>query len=128
MSEVPAITLVKKQVIADRPADLTPQDEALEQTLSMLCSFYSVSDFISFVSSPKFSSLAMKEKPWIGFEIGLYKDHTKTIDFFASDQEFILADVANTGAFEQHMWKGSAIDELEQALLLWLNFAVGSTQ
>ena len=70
----------------------------------------------------------MKEKPWIGFEIGLYKDHTKTIDFFASEQEFILADVANTGAFEQHIWKGSAIDELEQALLLWLNFAVGSTQ
>ena len=53
----PLLTLVKKGEIAPRP-HLTPEDLALEQTLSMLCSFLSIEDFASFLKSKDFSSYA----------------------------------------------------------------------
>ena len=46
----PLITLVKKGELAERPS-LSSEDLALEQTLSMLCSFLSVDDFVSFLNS-----------------------------------------------------------------------------
>jgi hypothetical protein len=58
--DLPCITLVKMQEIAERPV-LTPDEQALEQALSMLCSFLSLEDFISFLQSDKFARLARTE-------------------------------------------------------------------
>lgn len=127
MTDIPLLTMVKKQVLAEKPA-LSTDDEQLETTLCMLCSFYSLDDMMSFISSEKFRSLALREEAWIGFEIGVYKDHTKTIEFIPSAKEYILADSLMSGVFENNVWKGATTDELHQALLLWLNLSMSNVQ
>ena len=79
----PLVTLVKKAEIGPKPA-LT-ESLALEQTLSMLCSFLSVEDFISFLSSPAFQSYAQHQETWLSMEIGLYIDHTKTLQLYPNN-------------------------------------------
>jgi len=127
MADIPLLTMAKKQILAEKP-NLSADDEQLEETLCMLCSFYSLDDMMSFISSEKFRSLALRDEPWIGFEIGLYKDHTKTIEFIPSAKEYILADSLMSGVFENNLWNGVTTDELHQALLLWLNLSMSDVQ
>lgn len=127
MADMPLLTMVKKQILAEKPP-LSADDEQLETTLCMLCSFYSLDDMMSFISSEKFRSLALREEAWIGFEIGVYKDHTKTVEFIPSAEEYILADSLMSGVFENNLWKGGTTDELHQALLLWLNLSMSGVQ
>ena len=115
----PLLTLVKKQETAERP-ELSPESLALEQTLSMLCSFLSVEDFVSFLNSDAFSSLAQHEEMWVVFEIGLYHDHTKTLQLYPEQSQLIVADDAMTGAFEEHVWKGQPGDDFVAALTRWV--------
>lgn len=117
---VPMITLVKKGEIGPKPS-LSPESLALEQTLSMLCSFLSLEDFISFLSSPMFQNYAQHEEMWVSLEIGLYVDHTKTLQLYPEHHGLTIADEAMTGAFEEHVWKGPADDALVAALARWIN-------
>ena len=96
----PMITLVKKGEIAPRP-DLTPKDLALEETLSMLCSFLSIEDFASFLKSEAFSSYAQHEATWLVMEVGLYHDHTKTLQLYPEENCLTLADEAMTGCLRR---------------------------
>jgi len=120
----PVITLVKKAEIAPRPS-LSPEDLALENTLTMLCSFLSLEDFISFLSSPMFRSYACREEVWLVLEIGLYQDHTKTLQLYPEAQQLAIADEAMTGALDDHVWKGVPDAGLVSALQRWMHL-VGS--
>ena len=117
---VPVITLVKKEEIGPKPP-LSPESLALEQTLTMLCSFLSIEDFISFLSSPLFQAYAQHEEMWVSLEIGLYMDHTKTLQLYPEHHGLTIADEAMTGAFEDHVWKGQADAVLVSALARWIN-------
>ena len=117
--EVPLITVVKKGEIGPKPS-LSPESLALEQTLTMLCSFLSLEDFISFLSSPMFQNYAQHEEMWVLLEIGLYVDHTKTLQLYPGHNDLTIADEAMTGAFEEHVWKGQADDTLVAALRRWV--------
>lgn len=120
---VPLITLVKKAEIGPKPA-LSNESLGLEQTLSMLCSFLSVEDFISFLSSPMFQTYAQHEETWLSLEVGLYMDHTKTLQLYPGQHELIVADDAMTGAFDEHVWKGQADDTMVRALQHWITVAM----
>ena len=122
---VSLITLVKKSEIGPKPS-LSPESLALEQTLTMLCSFLSVDDFISFLSSPMFQNYAQHEEMWVSLEIGLYMDHTKTLQLYPEHHGLTIADEAMTGAFEEHVWKGQADDALVAALARWINLVRAS--
>lgn len=117
--EVPLITLVKKGEIGPKPS-LSPESLALEQTLTMLCSFLSLEDFILFLSSPMFQNYAQHEEMWVSLEIGLYVDHTKTLQLYPEHHDLTIADEAMTGAFEEHVWKGQADGALVAALARWI--------
>ena len=116
---VPVITLVKKGEIGPKPP-LAPESLALEQTLTMLCSFLSLEDFISFLSSPMFQNYAQHEEMWVSLEIGLYMDHTKTLQLYPEHRSLTIADEAMTGAFDEHIWKGQADNTLVAALGRWV--------
>ena len=115
----PLITLVKKAEIGPKPS-LSSDGLALEQTLMMLCSFLSLEDFITFLSSPVFQAYAQHDEMWVSFEIGLYVDHTKTLQLYPEHHGLTIADEAMTGAFEDHVWKGQADDSLVMALKQWV--------
>ena len=122
---LPLITLVKKGEIGPKPP-LSPESMALEQTLSMLCSFLSLEDFISFLSSPMFQAYAQHEEMWVSLEIGLYVDHTKTLQLYPEHHGLTIADEAMTSVFEDHVWKGQADDELMAALARWVDLVSAS--
>ena len=124
---VPILTLVKAKEIAERPA-LSPTQERLETTLTMLCSFLSVDDFISFLASQPFNELARKEDPWVVFEVGLYQDHTKTLELIASKASLLLLDSNHTGAFENHVWEGVPNEMMGRAVKHWIAVTLGASQ
>ena len=123
--DVPLITLVKREEIAGRPS-LSEEDLALETTLSMLCSFLTLEDFISFLSTPMFASYAQRDEPWVVFEIGLYQNHTKTLQLYPEPNRLTVTDEAATGVLDQNVWNGQADAELIGLLRSWVG-AVGGT-
>ena len=123
--DVPLITLVKREEIARRPS-LSEEDLALETTLSMLCSFLTLEDFISFLSTPMFASYAQRDEPWVVFEIGLYQNHTKTLQLYPEPNRLTVTDEAATGVLDQNVWNGQADAELVGLLRSWVG-AVGGT-
>lgn len=118
------LTLVKSREVDERPV-LGPTEHQLEVTLTMLCSFYSADDLVQFLSSEAFSNLARQGDPWIEFELGLYRDHVKTLQFIPQESMVTIADSAGTGAFENHVWQGEPDDALVAALTRWVATVAG---
>ncbi len=99
----PLLTVVKSRSIDDAEPPLEPQDESLLQTLSMLCSFHTAEDLASFLFSPTFQHLTANRPPFVVFEIGVYLDHTKTLELISSNKGIVFADVQSSGAFENNL-------------------------
>jgi hypothetical protein len=116
---VPLITLVKAKELDERPP-LSDALRGLEQTLSMLCSFLSLDDFLQFLSSPSFVEFSRTPEPWVQFELGLYADHTKTLQLIPEERCITLADQAMTGALAGGVWTGEADDSMRALLTHWV--------
>ena len=104
--DLPLLTMVKSKEIDDLPVDLSESLLALRNTLSTLCSFYSVEDFIDFLFSDDFQNLIDYESPWIVFEVGMYLDHNKNMQLIPMRDKIILVDNVgcewNGGSFESN--------------------------
>lgn len=70
---------------------LTEENKNLINTLSMLCSFMSIGDFITFVYSSKLVNL-IETKIAIEFEIGLYSNHEIILDMVVTNNSVTLTD------------------------------------
>ena len=97
--EKPLLTVVKSRMVDDANPPLEPAEHGLLDTLSMLCSFHTTEDLASFLCSPMFQGLVGNRPPFVVFEIGVYLDHTKTIELVASEDGIVLADASASGAF-----------------------------
>ena len=95
----PLMTVVKSRMVDEANPPLEPGEQALLDTLSMLCSFHTTEDLASFLCSPMFQRLVGNRPPFVVFEIGIYLDHTKTIELIASEDGIVLADASASGAF-----------------------------
>ena len=92
----PLMTMVKSKEIGKPPLNLTKESGDLLETLSGLCSFYTVSDFASFLFSDQFRLLIEKDEPWVVFEIGLYSNHEKNMQLIPSKNKLLFIDNVNT--------------------------------
>lgn len=117
----PKFTMVKSQEIRDVPTDLSEKSRGLLNTLSMLCSFHSSEDLASFLHSEMFNDLTRQGEVWIGFEIGLYVDHTKTFDVFPSQKELVFADNSATGAFPENLYRCTGEEKTAKQLERWFS-------
>ncbi len=115
----PMFTMVKSQTIREAPESLSEKSQGLLDTLSMLCSFYSAEDLASFLFTPMFAELARQEEAWLSFEIGLYVDHTKTLELFPSQVELLLVDNASTGVFIESIHRCVHEQDVVQQLENW---------
>ena len=70
-----------------------------------------------------FQNYAQHEETWLSLEVGLYMDHTKTLQLYPEQHNLTIADDAMTGAFENHVWKGQANQTLLLALERWIDVA-----
>ena len=90
--DLPLLTMVKSKQINESPDSLSKDSLELLDTLNTLCSFYSIEDFVSFIFSEKFTELINCDDPWLVFEIGLYLDHQKNLQFIASKNSYLFVD------------------------------------
>ena len=101
---LPLLTMVKSREIDDKPVSLSEESKNLLNTLSSLCSFYTVDDFVGFIFSKKFKNLVESPSPCVVFEIGMYLDHQKNMQLIVSSDKIMLVDNVgcgwNNGTFE----------------------------
>jgi hypothetical protein len=115
----PTFTMVKSKTVSDAPVELSEKSQGLLETLTMLCSFYSAEDLASFLFTPMFEELTRQGEVWLGFEIGLYEDHTKTLELFPSKGDLLLVDSASTGVFNESIHRCIDEKDVVQQLKEW---------
>jgi hypothetical protein len=99
----------------------------LLETLSMLCSFHTAEDMASFLYSEMFQNLIGRRPPFIVFEIGVYLDHTKTLELIASEDGVLFADGQASGAFVDNIHKATNEQDAAQQLSHWHQVVYTST-
>ena len=115
----PTYTMAKSKTVSDAPVELSEKSQGPLETLTMLCSFYSAEDLASFLFTPMFEELTRQGEVWIGFEIGLYEDHTKTLELFPSKGDLLLVDSASTGVFNESIHRCIDEKDVVQQLKKW---------
>ncbi len=120
MDEMPLLTMSKSGFIDSKP-ELEPQSEALLETLSGLCSFHSAEDLSSLLFTDMFGLLVGESDPWIKFEVGLYKDHTKTIEIIPVKGSITIADAAISGGIPNNIVTSKNEQECASILQNWYN-------
>ena len=120
MDEMPLLTMSKSGFIESKP-ELEPQSEMLLETLSGLCSFHSAEDLSSLLFTDMFGLLVGESDPWIKFEVGLYKDHTKTIEIIPVKGSITIADAAISGGIPNNVVTSKNEQECASILQNWYN-------
>mgnify|MGYP001025970871 FL=1 len=115
----PLLTVVKSRMVDEAKPPLEPGEQALLDTLSMLCSFHTTEDLASFLCSSMFQGLVGSRPPFVVFEIGVYLDHTKTIELVASEDGIVLADASASGAFHENTHMIEDEDDAAKQLAHW---------
>ena len=119
---LPILTMVISKYVDEKSEVLIEEQKAMIETLSMLCSFLSIDDFVSFIYSEKFQNLLNESILWIVFEIGYYQDHTKVIELIPTSNELIIADNQQTGVFEGNIATVCRKEDFVEQLSNWLGF------
>ena len=120
---LPLLTLVIKSIDANRLDGLNEDNKSLVNTLSMLCSFMSIDDFVSFMYSPKFVNLINTEIP-VKFEIGLYTQHEIILDMIVENNLITLTDSRNQNYLQ--VAECSSKEDLFSSLNTWISLALKS--
>ena len=120
---LPLITLVIKSIDADRFDGLNEDNKSLVNTLSMLCSFMSIDDFVSFIYSPKFVNLINTEIP-VKFEIGFYTQHEIILEMIVENNLITLTDSRNQNYLQ--VAECSNKEDLFSSLNTWISLALKS--
>ena len=120
---LPLLTLVIKSIDADRLDSLNEDNKSLVNTLSMLCSFMSIDDFVSFIYSPKFVNLINTEIP-VKFEIGLYTQHEIILEMIVENNLITLTDCRNQNYLQ--VAECSSKEDLFSSLGTWISLALKS--
>ena len=116
--DLPLLTMVKSKEIDEKPIEISKDSIELLNTLSTLCSFYSVEDFVGFIFSEKFQVLVGDGEPWVVFEIGMYLDHQKNMQLIATDKKVILVDNVKCG-WNDGIFESNDRVEILKELHLW---------
>ena len=120
---LPILTIVISKYVDEKSETLTEEQNSMIETLSMLCSFLSIDDFVSFIYSEKFQNLLNESIPWIVFEVGYYQDHTKVIELIPTKKELIIADNQQTEVFDGNIATVCQQEDFVEQLSNWLGFA-----
>ena len=120
---LPLLTLVIKSIDTDRFDGLNEDNKSLVNTLSMLCSFMSIDDFVSFIYSPKFVNLINTEIT-VKFEIGLYTQHEIILEMIVENNLITLTDSRNQNYLQ--VAECSSKEDLFSSLNTWISLALKS--
>ena len=114
--------MVISRYVDEKSEVLNDEQKSMIETLSMLCSFLSIDDFVSFIYSENFLDLLNESTPWVVFEIGYYQDHSKIIELIPTKKELIIVDNQQTGLFEANIANVCRQEDFVEQLSRWLSF------
>jgi len=120
MDDNPLITMTRSRLVDEIPP-LTQKSNALFETLCTLCSFHTCADLASFLFTDMFRELVDFEETWIVFEIGLYHDHTKTIEVIPTTEGVKFADTSMKNIFPNNIIEAKSEIDCENALQSWFD-------
>lgn len=120
MVDSPLLTMTKSRLVNTQP-ELSSQSEMLLETLSGLCSFHTSEDLASFLFIETFRSLVGEGNTWIVFEIGVYKDQTKTVEITPTDGGITIADTSMNGNIPNNVAIVKTESDCAKILLNWYN-------
>lgn len=123
MVDSPLLTMTKSRLVNAQP-ELSSQSETLLETLSGLCSFHTSEDLASFLFTEIFRSLVGEGNTWVVFEIGVYKDHTKTVEITPIDGGMTIADTSMNGSIPNNVAIVKNESDCARVLLNWYNSAM----
>ena len=118
VDEQPLLTMTKSRIVGEMP-EMNDDMTALMDMLSGLCAFYTSSDLASFLFSEKFRMLTGEDEPWIIFEIGIYRDHLKTIEVTTVQDGITLTDTNKTGVIPNNIHVSHSETEILELLNVW---------
>ena len=118
MKESPVLTMTKSRVIDEQP-ELTPESAQLLDTLSGLCSFHTCEDLTSFLFTEMFRNLVGRGEPWVVFEIGIYLDHTKTVEAISVHDGITIADSSMSGRIPDNVAIAKNQEDCTEILQKW---------
>ncbi len=121
MDDTPLLTMTKSRIVGEQP-NISDESKALLDTLSSLCSFHSCEDLASFLFTDMFRNLVGAGEPWIIFEIGVYKDHMKTIESIPVHDGITLADGTMSGGIPGNLAVVKSQVECAETLSIWHNY------
>jgi len=120
MDESPLLTMTKSRLVNPQP-ELSSQSETLLETLSGLCSFHTIEDLASFLFHETLRSLVGDGDTWVVFEIGVYRDHTKTVEITPIDGGMTIADTSMKGSIPNNVVIAKTESDCARILLNWYN-------
>ena len=118
MDESPLLTMTKSREIDIQP-ELSPESLHLLETLSGLCSFHTSEDLASFLFTEMFRKLVGNGEPWVVFEVGVYLDHTKTVEVIAVHDGITIADSSMSGLIPDHVVIVKNLEDCAEILQKW---------
>ena len=118
MDESPLLTMTKSREIDNQP-ELSPESLHLLETLSGLCSFHTSEDLASFLFTEMFRKLVGSDEPWVVFEVGVYLDHTKTVEVIAVHDGITIADSSMSGLIPDHVVIVKNLEDCAEILQKW---------
>ena len=114
----PLLTMTKSRIVGEMP-EMNDDMTALMDMLSGLCAFYTSSDLASFLFSKKFRMLTGEGESWIVFEIGIYRDHQKTVEVIPVHDGITIADTHQTGSIPNNVHVLRNEKEASDLLTTW---------
>ena len=120
MDENPLLTMTRSRLVDEIPP-LNEKSNALFETLCTLCSFHTSADLASFLFTEMFRELVNFDEIWIVFEIGLYHDHTKTIEAIPTNEGIKFADASMKNIFPNNIIEVKTEIDCERAIQSWVD-------
>ncbi|MEL0100528.1 MAG: hypothetical protein VW862_02340 [Euryarchaeota archaeon] len=120
MDDNPLLTMTRSRLVDEIPP-LTDKSNALFETLCTLCSFHTCADLASFLFTDMFRELVNFEEIWIVFEIGLYHDHTITIEAIPTTEGIKFADTSLRNIFPNNIIEVKSEIDCENAIQYWVD-------
>jgi len=121
LEKIPILTMTKSRISGEIPK-ISSKSQSLLDTLTGLCSFHTAEDLASFLFTDMFRDLVGVDEPWIVFEIGSYKDHTRTLECIPVHDGITIADVAMTGIIENNVTVVKSETECGAILSNWYDY------
>ena len=114
----PLLTMTKLRIVGEMP-EMNDDMTALMDMLSGLCAFYTSNDLASFLFSEKFRMLVGGGEAWVVFEIGIYRDHQKTVEAIPVYDGITIADTHLTGSIPNNIHVLRSEKEASELLTTW---------